>query len=119
MLLPVASAALYADLDRPEPTEVVAGRVTAAREAARERWGHLGWQSNSEAPGPALRSEWRLPPMTTAAAARAVDSGELSARGYDRVLRIAWTLADLSGRSVPDNGDVNEALELRRGVVAA
>ncbi|MFI5957229.1 YifB family Mg chelatase-like AAA ATPase [Cryptosporangium sp. NPDC051539] len=119
MLLPVASAALYAGLDRPEPTVVVARRVVEARSAGHDRWGHLGWFANAAVPGTALRAEWRLPSITTAAAARAVDTGELSARGYDRVLRIAWTLADLAGRAVPDNGDVNEALELRRGVMAA
>jgi len=119
MLLPVASAALYADLDRPETTEVVADRVRGARLAGAERWGHHGWTSNAAVPGPALRAEWRLSRAITGAAARAVDSGELSARGYDRVLRIAWTLADLAGRSAPDPGDVNEALELRRGLVTA
>jgi len=60
-----------------------------------------------------------LPRPVTAAAARAIDTGELSARGFDRVLRIAWTLADLAGRAAPDHGDVNEALELRRGLVTA
>ncbi|MFG1923681.1 YifB family Mg chelatase-like AAA ATPase [Cryptosporangium sp. NPDC048952] len=120
MLLPVASAALYATHDQPESTAVVAHRVREARGAAVERWTGLGWSSNAAVPGTALRSrEWRLPRLVTAAAARAIDGGELSARGYDRVLRIAWTLADLSGRSAPDYGDVNEALELRRGSVAA
>lgn len=118
-LLPVASAALHADLDRPEPTALVAARVVEARSAAADRWGHLGWPSNAAVPGPTLRRDWRLPRPVTAAAARAVDHGELSARGYDRVLRIAWTLADLAGRQAPDQGDVNEALELRRGQVAA
>ena len=118
-LLPVASAALHADLDRPEPSQVVAGRVVEARAASVERWGHLGWSSNAGAPGPALRTEWRLPRSVTLAAAHAVDQGELSARGYDRVLRVAWTLADLAGRPAPDEGDVNEALELRRGQVPA
>ncbi|GAA3391112.1 YifB family Mg chelatase-like AAA ATPase [Cryptosporangium minutisporangium] len=116
-LLPVASAALYAGFDRPSPTSEVAERVRDARAAAGERWGQLGWTSNAAVPGQALRAEWRLPRHVTAAVAWALDAGELSARGYDRVLRIAWTLADLSGRLSPDQGDVNEALELRRGLV--
>ncbi|SHM33065.1 YifB family Mg chelatase-like AAA ATPase [Cryptosporangium aurantiacum] len=119
LLLPVASAALFAGFDRPDPTSVVAARVRDARAAARERWEEFGWVSNAAVPGPALRAEWRLPRSVTTAAARAVDTGELSARGYDRVLRIAWTISDLSGRMAPDQGDVNEALELRRGLVAA
>jgi magnesium chelatase family protein len=118
-LLPVASAALHAGLDRPEPSAVVAERVATARAASAERWGHLGWTSNASAPGPALRSGWRLPRRVTVAAAQAVDHGELSARGFDRVLRVAWTLADLAGRAEPDQGDINEALELRRGQAPA
>jgi magnesium chelatase family protein len=47
-----------------------------------------------------------------------VDRGTLSARGYDRVLRIAWTVADLDGRSHPDAGDVAEALSMRMGRTA-
>ncbi len=41
--------------------------------------------------------------------------GELSARGFDRVLRLAWTLADLGGRTVPAAEDVAEALFFRTG----
>lgn len=39
--------------------------------------------------------------------------GELSQRGVDRVLRLAWTLADLAGRAQPDVDDVGRALDLR------
>ncbi|HEV2088293.1 MAG TPA: YifB family Mg chelatase-like AAA ATPase [Cryptosporangiaceae bacterium] len=117
-LLPVTSAALYAVRDRPESSAAVAARVAAARAQAAERWGGFGWRSNAEVSGSALRSGWRLPREVTAAAAHAVDTGELSARGFDRVLRVAWTLADLAGRTVPDSGDVNEAVYLRRGRAA-
>ena len=34
---------------------------------------------------------------------------------FDRVLRLAWTIADLYGRSGPDGGDVAEALGMRMG----
>ncbi len=90
-LLPVTSAALYAVRDQPESSAAVAARVATARGQAAERWGHLGWRSNAQAPGSALRAGWRLPRAVTAAAARAVDTGELSARGFHRVLRITCT----------------------------
>ena len=41
--------------------------------------------------------------------------GSLSARGFDRVLRLAWTLADLAGRTAPATEDVAEALYFRTG----
>jgi magnesium chelatase family protein len=42
-----------------------------------------------------------------------VDRGGLSARGYDQVIRVAWSIADLDGRTGPDVGDIREAIELR------
>ena len=44
-----------------------------------------------------------------------VDSGQLSGRGYDRILRLAWSISDLAGRERPDQGDVAEATQLRIG----
>ena len=44
---------------------------------------------------------------------RALDRGTLSLRGVDRVLRVAWTLADLAGRAAPGRADVGQALLLR------
>jgi magnesium chelatase family protein len=45
----------------------------------------------------------------------AVDRGRLSARGVDKVLRLAWTVADLAGRDVPGRDDLAVALAMRRG----
>lgn len=54
-----------------------------------------------------------------AAAEDAVRRGELSARGFDRVLRLSWTVADLNGHTVPDAGDVGEAMFFRVGTANA
>jgi magnesium chelatase family protein len=40
----------------------------------------------------------------------------LTARGIDRVLRVAWTVADLKGHDRPDEMDVALALQLRTGI---
>ena len=45
----------------------------------------------------------------------AVSRGRLSPRGVDKVLRVAWTLADLAGRDRPGSEDVAVALAMRRG----
>ncbi len=72
------------------------------------------WRTNASVPGHVLRTPpWRLPREVSWPVERAVDQGVLSARGFDRVLRAAWTLADLAGRDRPDLGDVSEAIELR------
>jgi magnesium chelatase family protein len=45
----------------------------------------------------------------------ALDRGQLSIRGVDRTLRVAWTLADLVGRTSPGVEQVSTALSFRQG----
>ena len=101
------------DLAHVESTAVVAARVIAARERQRFRYRGTRWTRNAEVPGTQLRKRW---PVRNKAA-RALDDqladGRISARGADRVLRLAWTLADLGGRPAPDDTDVEMALSLR------
>jgi magnesium chelatase family protein len=114
-LLPVTAAQLMAERTG-ESSAVVARRVADARAAARERWAQDGWQTNSQVPGQALRRPpWRLPPLVTDGLAHMVDAGTLSARGFDRVVRIAWSIADLAGRDRPSHDDVREATAMRMG----
>jgi magnesium chelatase family protein len=112
----VAHADLLDDPAERETSAQVAARVRRARAAAAERWAERGWRVNTGVPGTVLRSRpCRLPRRVTAAAEAYLDRGELSARGYDRVLRLSWTIADLAGRTVPDPGDVAEAIFFRTG----
>jgi magnesium chelatase family protein len=98
-----------------ETSEVVGGRVLLARAAAAERLTGTGWSTNADVPGIALRSRWRLPPRVLSIALDQLERGLLSARGLDRVLRVAWTIADLGGHPAPDRTDVAEALRFRVG----
>lgn len=98
-----------------ETSAVVASRVAAARTAALERLADTPWYTNAEVPGPWLRARLGAGPSLLADVDRAVDRGVLSLRGADRVLRVAWTLADLGGRVAPGRDDVGRALALRTG----
>ena len=101
---PVAHAELFDTGAGRETTAAVAARVAAARAAAAERWRGTRWRCNAEVPGPALRrAPWALPRGCVAPAEGYLQRGELSARGFDRVLRLAWTLADLAGAHRPDS----------------
>jgi len=115
-LHPVTAAQLAREDAAAEPSAVVAARVLAARTAAANRWRDGGWRTNAEVPGTVLRHRpYRLAPAVTRPLERALDSGALSARGHDRVLRIAWTIGDLDGRDRPGIEDLREALALRTG----
>lgn len=101
-------------VDAPgETTAVVAARVAAARVHQRERWRGTGWRTNGEVPGRELHARLRADRRLVADLDRAVDRGTLSLRGADRVLRVAWTVADLAGRVAPTREDVAHALVLR------
>ncbi|MFG1842367.1 YifB family Mg chelatase-like AAA ATPase [Micromonospora sp. NPDC049175] len=115
-LRPVRAAELLAADGGVESSATVAARVAAARQAAATRWAGLGRRLNAEVEGPHLRRPpWRLPARVTAELRGRLDSGSLSARGFDRVIRMSWTIADLDGRDRPDLDDVREALQLRTG----
>lgn len=97
-----------------EDSEHVAARVLSAREAQAQRWAPVGYRLNARVPGRVLReTRWRPSRTAVADADRALDSGELTLRGYDRVLRLAWTVADREGHSVPTRDDLGTALMLR------
>jgi magnesium chelatase family protein len=98
-----------------EPSSVVAARVAQARQAQAQRWSGVRWSVNGRAPGAALRrAPWRPGASTTADLDRALDRGLLTLRGYDRVLRLAWSVADLAGRTTPSRADIGLALALRQ-----
>lgn len=118
-LPPVTRAAWLDGLGAPEPTETVAERVRVARAVAAERMAGTGLTLNSEVPGRLLRDRWTVPRSALALAERALERGSLSVRGFDRVLRVAWTVADLAGHAVPTGDDVAEALGMRLQRVAA
>ena len=118
-LQPVTPADMLGGLGTGESSATVAARVATARAAAAARLRGTGWRINADVPGPALRTQWRLPASVTAGADLRLDRGELSARGYDRVLRIAWSIADLAGADRPGPTDVDEAVALRSRWIAA
>ena len=102
-----------AEVSQPESTAVVRARVDKARRRAADRWHEYGWLTNAQAPGPILRREFALPRKVTALLDRVLNTGAVTARGADRCLRVAWTLADLAEADRPEADHVAAALEFR------
>jgi magnesium chelatase family protein len=108
----VTRAELLAD-SGAEGTAVVAARVADARAACASRLAGTPWRTNAEVPGRALRGHLRPAAGALRLLEAQLERGLLSARGVDRVLRVAWTVADLSSAAAPGVGEVEEALFLR------
>lgn len=93
----------------------IAQRVAAARHRARQRLSKTPWQQNSQVPGTWMRKKLQAHRGTMQDLERALASGLISLRGTDRVLRVAWTLADLAEVEVPSRDMVTQALAMRTG----
>jgi magnesium chelatase family protein len=95
-----------------ESSAVVAARVSAARELALGR----GVPCNAAIPSHRLDELAPLDPKATALLRRRVSRSELTARGLDRVRRVARTIADLQQIEGPvPAAAAATALELRAG----
>ena len=112
--VPKVSSVELASGERGEASALIRERVMTARAAQRERLSRFGLRVNAEANGKILRGPLRLDAPLTRELNRAVDRGVLTARGYDRVLRTAWTLSDLDGTVSPQREHMELALFLRQ-----
>jgi len=113
--LQVDRAAMLAEGARGESTAVVGARVAEASERMRTRLKASPWAANAQVPGAMLKGKGPLgvEPAAIAWLRGAADRGTLSGRGIDKVLRVAWTLADLGGLDRPGIDEVAEAAVLR------
>ncbi len=102
-----------------ESSADVAVRVRKARDRQAERLRPYGFDTNAEAPGRLLRGALRLAQTTTRPLEKAMVAQTLTARGFDRVLRIAWTIADLAEVDRPGDDEIGQALLLRAAETAA
>lgn len=115
-LEPVSRKELLSDRSFSESSRTVALRVLAARERAAHRLRGTPWRFNGEVPGSELRRTWPPAPGSMAVLERSLERGLITARGVVKVIRVAWTIADLAGRPRPASDDCEAALGLWLGV---
>ncbi|WP_251440425.1 ATP-binding protein [Microbacterium sp. USTB-Y] len=112
----VSAAAVAASSSGALSTAQARARVEEARARAARRWRDTPWRLNAHAPGTWLRQgEFRLPAEVRTPLDRALQRGALTLRGYDRVLRLAWSIADLAGAAAPTLAHIGRALYLKKG----
>ncbi|MFS0794077.1 YifB family Mg chelatase-like AAA ATPase [Microbacterium sp. 1P10AE] len=92
--------------------------VASARERAAQRWSETPWRRNADVPGTWLRGNAAPEPDVLRPLDTALRRGTLTLRGYDRLLRVAWTVADIAGHDRLRSDDVGRALFLRQGNMA-
>jgi len=115
-LEPVGRKELLNDRNFAEPSRIVAERVIAARDRAARRLHGTPWRLNAEIPGSELRRTWPPAPGSLAVVERSLERGQISARGVVKVIRVAWTIADLAGRPRPTKDECHAALGLWLGL---
>lgn len=113
-LQPMRKSVLGRIAEQPEPTATVASRVAEARDRASRRLQSFGMITNAEIRGSVLRKQLPVPDGIQLLDG-ALSKGQLSARGIDKVLRLAWTLTDLAGKSRVGKEQLAAAMQLRRG----
>ncbi len=103
--------------DTPLRSKQAREMVTEARARSSARWERYGFRLNSQIPGQILREHQGLPDGFRALLDRSVSQGQLSLRGADRILRVAWSAADLLCHPIPTAEDLSYALQLRTEAV--
>jgi magnesium chelatase family protein len=98
------------DLQQAEPSKTIRSRVVAAR----ERQGKRNHSVNAHLRGADLRLHAALDAASSALLEGVMQRERLSARSFDRIIRVARTIADLAGEERLARNHLAEALMYRR-----
>ncbi len=101
------------DKEKGEPSENIRKRVNAARLIQQKRFEGTRVTSNAHMTADMTRKYCVLTDSAAAILKRSFDDLGLSARAYDKILRVARTVADLDGSEIIDIKHITEAIQYR------
>lgn len=98
-----------------ESSALVRARVIDARAASQARFADCEWSINSQIPASALRHRFKATKEAMALLHNELENERVSARGFHKVMRVAWSIADSRGHDIPTRDDAENAFALREG----
>ena len=99
--------------NKAESSDTIRARVCSARQAAAQRNGRYGATSNGSLNGVLTKEICRFSESAGVILEQAFSKLSLSARAYDRILRVARTIADLEQSEIIEQDHILEAIQLR------
>lgn len=96
-----------------EPSAAIKQRVNAARDIQNRRFGSSGILCNARMGPEEMRRHCQLGVEAEELMKMAFDTLGLTARSYDRILRVARTVADLDGSEGIEAPHIAEAIQYR------
>lgn len=111
--VPAVSFADMSQREKGEASDAIRRRVCAAREIQVKRYAGTGIACNARLYGDLLRDCCKLDEDASLLLKRIFETLALSARGYDRILKVARTIADLKAHADITAADIAEAAQYR------
>jgi len=106
----------YKELSSQTPTEgsvAIRERVQKARNIQQRRWAKENIFSNSQIGHKQIKEFCRLDNAAGELLKMAMEELNLSARAYDKILKVARTIADLTGTEIIKSEHISEAIQYR------
>ena len=101
------------DTNKGESSKIIKQRVNKARKIQENRYKKYNIFSNSDLTPSLIEKYCKLDDESKTILEKAFNKLNLSSRAYNRILKVARTIADLSGRENIDKGDIAEAIQYR------
>ena len=96
-----------------EPSEAIRTRVETARRVQQQRFGNSKASCNARMSSRQMKDHCQLDEPSQELLRVAISELNFSARAYDRILKVARTIADLAARDHIEAEDVSEAIQYR------